>query len=276
MTATAPIPILAAALVAAGCAALARPDVAAEPAALKAGEYRLDPEHAALVFRIDHLGFSKFIGRFERFDATLDFDAADPEQARVEAVIDIASLDVANDAFARTLLGAEWFDAAAFPEARFSSTRIERTGETAGRMTGDLTLRGVTHAVTLDVAFNGGATDFLRGGYVVGFSATGAIRRGDFGVDRFDEIIGDEVEIALEAEFVRRRPRDARRLARGPARPPYSSSVRTTTAPGSTSIAVSSKRGFLSFGLTPFENAKGSFGLPRTPPRLSMPSPFAS
>ena len=156
---------------AAGCASLVAPNVASEPAALKAGAYALDQNHALLLFKINHLGYSAYVGRFEKLDATLDFDAANVSAARVEAKIDIASLDVANDEFARTLTGADWFDAAAFPEAVFRSTSVEKTGETTGRMTGDLTLHGVTAPVTLEVAFNGGARDILRGGYVVGFSA---------------------------------------------------------------------------------------------------------
>lgn len=197
---------LAAALLfaAAGCASLVAPKVASDPAALKEGAYALDPKHAALVFKVDHLGYSHYVGRFETFDAALDFDADDVAAARVEARIDIASLDVANDDFAGTLTGPDWFDAAAYPQATFRSTRIEKTGENAGRMTGDLTLKGVTAPVTLDVTFNGGARDLLRGGYVVGFSAKGAFSRKAFGVDRYDGLVGDEVAIEIEAEFVRR------------------------------------------------------------------------
>ncbi len=187
-----------------GCASLVAPRVAAEPAALKEGQYALDPSHAALTFKIDHLGFSNYVGRFERFDAELDFDAEDPAAARVEAVIDVSSLDIANDDFAATLTGPDWFDAAAFPEAVFRSTAIEITGENTGRMTGDLTLKGVTAPVTLDVVFNGGARDILRGAYVVGFSASGTFDRTVFGVDKFAGVVGNEVTIEIEAEFERK------------------------------------------------------------------------
>ncbi len=190
-------------LAVAGCASLVAPKVASEPAALKAGAYSLDQKHAAITFKVNHLGYSRYVGRFEKFDATLDFDAADAGAAHVEATIAIASLDIANDEFATTLTGPGWFDAAAFPQAVFKSTLIEKTGETTGRMTGDLTLKGKTRAVTLDVAFNGGAHDLLRGGYVVGFSATGSFSRKMFGVDRFDGIVGDDVAIEIEAEFVK-------------------------------------------------------------------------
>jgi len=193
----------------AGCASLLAPNVKTDPAALRAGQYALDPDHAALVFRIDHLGFSQFVGRFEKFSASLDFDEADPTSARVEAIIDMTSLDVANDEFAETLQGSDWFDAEAYPEAVFRSTAISVTDENAGVMTGDLTLHGVTAPVSLDVVFNGGAPDRLRGGnYVVGFSARGAFSRGAFGVDRFGGLIGDNVAIEIEAEFIRSRMSD--------------------------------------------------------------------
>lgn len=187
----------------AGCASLIAPNVKTEPAALKAGEYRIDPNHRALLFKIDHSGYSHFVGRFETFDVSLDFDASSVAAAHVEAEIDMTSLDVANDDFARTLTGPSWFDAAAYPKALFRSTSIEKTGENKGRVAGDLTLHGVTAPITLDVAFNGGAQDILRGGYVVGFSAKGTISRKTFGVDRYESLVGDAVDIEIEAELVK-------------------------------------------------------------------------
>ena len=83
------------------------------------------------------------------------------------------------------------------------STEIAVTGETTGTMTADLTLHGVTAPVTLDVTFNGGGQDRLRGAYVVGFSATGEIDRTVFGVDRFSGLITDTVLIEVETEFLK-------------------------------------------------------------------------
>ncbi|NWG91503.1 MAG: YceI family protein [Parvularculaceae bacterium] len=191
-------------LASAACASIIAPKVASEPAALKPGAYALDPHHAAVLFKVNHLGYANYVGRFEKLEATLDFDAADPELSHVEARIDIASLDVGNDEFAATLAGPDWLDAGRFPEAVFRSTRIETIAGNAGRMIGDLTLHGVTSPVAFDVTFNGGAADFLRGGYVVGFSAKGEFSRKAFGVDRFDSVVGDKVVIEIEAEFVRR------------------------------------------------------------------------
>lgn len=190
-----------------GCAALApalAPNVNTNPTALKPGNYILDRDHAALTFKVGHLGFSKFVGRFERFDVSLEFDREMPENSRVEAVIDMTSLDVANDDFARTLMGPNWFDANQFPETIFRSTGIEITGDNAGVMTGDLTMHGVTRPISMDVTFNGGGFDRLRGAYVVGMSARAKVNRSEFGVDRFQGLVSDIVELDIEAEFVKR------------------------------------------------------------------------
>ncbi|MEL6379142.1 MAG: YceI family protein [Pseudomonadota bacterium] len=187
----------------AGCASVAAPRVSEDASALRKGTYALDPAHASVLFKIDHLGFSTYVGRFERIDATLDFDSKNPERADVEAIIDMTSLDIANDDFADTLMGPDWFDAGQFPQARFVSREIAVTGDTTGVMTGDLTLKGETRPIRLAVTFNGGARDLLRGAYVVGFSATGSFDRTDFGISKFSGLITDDVAIEIEAEFVR-------------------------------------------------------------------------
>ena len=185
-------------------AAAVAPEASTERAALKSGEYELDNYHTAVTFKINHLGFSNYVGRFEVANAALNFDAENPTAAELEAIVEIASLDVANDEFAKTLIGPAWFSAAEFPEAIFRSTNIDVTGETSGVVTGDLTLKGVTKPVSLNVSFNGGDNDPLRGGYAIGFSASGTFNRSDFGVSRFLGPVSDEVTIDIEAEFVRR------------------------------------------------------------------------
>jgi len=177
------------------------PNVNTDPTALKAGNYALDAKHASLIFKIGHLGFSQYVGRFERFDVSLEFDQENAAAARIEAVIDMTSLDVANDDFAATLMGPNWFDAGQYPEAIFRSTGIEVTADNTGVMTGDLTLHGVTQPITMDVIFNGGGNDRLRGAYVIGLSARAKLDRRAFGVDRFNGLVSDMVEIEIEAEF---------------------------------------------------------------------------
>jgi len=110
---------------AAGCNTLAvaalKPDVQVEAARVPAGDYQLDLKHASLLFKIDHLGFSTYVGRFEKFDASLTGDPEHPEAATLNAIVDITSLNVANPEFAEELMGPDWFDAARYPQATFKT-----------------------------------------------------------------------------------------------------------------------------------------------------------
>lgn len=173
------------------------------PAELPAGAYRLDPEHATLLFKIDHLGFSQLVGRFDEFDAALDFDPDNPQASRLSAEIDPASIDFDLPEFEEDLRGPDWFDVARFPSARFEGRAIEVTGANTGRITGDLTLHGVTRPVSLDVTFNGGGDSLLTGRYTLGFAAAGIISRSAFGLGAYTPAVGDEVVLEIHAEFQR-------------------------------------------------------------------------
>jgi polyisoprenoid-binding protein YceI len=173
------------------------------PSELPAGSYRLDPEHAALLVRIDHLGFSTLVGRFDRFDATLDFDPEHPEAATLAATIDPASIDFNVPMFEAQLRGADWFDVARYPEARFTGREVAVTGEKTARVIGDLTLHGVTRPVTLEVTFNGAGDSLVTGRYTLGFAATGTLARSAFGLGAYAPAVGDEVTLEIEAEFQR-------------------------------------------------------------------------
>ena len=172
-----------------------------EPARLEGGAYRLDPSHFAVLWKVSHLGFSHFVGRFDRADATLDFDPAAPAAASLTVTVETASLDTRLPDLDSTLRGSGWFDVATYPQAVFRSTAIEITGPATGRVTGDLTLLGVTRPVTLDVTFNGGATNLLTGRYTLGFAASGTLHRSEFGLTNLVPAVGDEVELEIQAEF---------------------------------------------------------------------------
>ncbi|MFN4024546.1 MAG: YceI family protein [Hyphomonas sp.] len=193
-----------------GCNTLAAtfltPAIDRQAVTLQPGDFRLDTAHAALLFRIDHLGFADYVGRFDRFEATLSGDPADPGASVVEAVIDIASLNVANPDFEAQLMGPDWFDAARHPQAIFRSRTVRLTGASTAEVEGDLTLRGTTRPALLTVRFNGSAYDRLRGADVAGFSATAEISRSAFGIDRFSGLITDTVRLEIEAEFIRNAP----------------------------------------------------------------------
>lgn len=184
-------------------ARLATPAPETNVDALRAGEYRLDPDHATLLFKVDHLGISQFVGRFNAFTASLDFDPKAPDAARVDADVDIASLDINHPEFAKTLLGPQWFDADQFPTASFRTTSVEVVNGDSARVTGDLTLHGVTRPLTLDAGFRGGLTDPINGKYTIGFIAVGSFDRTAFGINRYAGPVGKIVDLEIHAEFVR-------------------------------------------------------------------------
>ena len=175
---------------------------------LPAGAYQLEKPHGSLTFRVKHLGLSHYTARFADFDATLDFDPKAPAASHVKAIINPLSVrtDNAADPGWDKRLGQDMMKGADFPQIVFESTIIETTGPFTGKVTGALTLAGVTKPVTLDVTYNGGMASaaLYAGRPAVGFSARGMLKRSAFGLTRYSEFVGDDVEIVIEAEFTRR------------------------------------------------------------------------
>ena len=183
------------------CSLLA-PSVTSEFSQLRAGQYRLDPLHASLVFKVSHLGLSTYVGRFNRFDASLDFDPADIGSAQLQASIYTASIDTNNAQLDQTLRGSSWLHSDRFPEASFHCTSVTATGS-GFKFDGDLTLHGVSRPISLHGKFLGAAVNRLNGRYTLGFRASGSINRSDFGIDSYLAMIGDRVTLEVEAEFLR-------------------------------------------------------------------------
>lgn len=175
---------------------------------LPSGTYRLEKPHASLLFRVKHMGLSYYTARMTDFDATLDFDPKNPAASHVTAIINPLSVRAEHptDQDWDRRIGEDFFEGKEFPQIVFDSKTIEVTGDFAGKVTGDLTFMGVTEPVTLDVTFNGSApaAALYQGRDAVGFSARGSLLRSDFGLTRYGSIVGDEVEIVIEAEFTRR------------------------------------------------------------------------
>ena len=192
----------------------AKPEVAAAIVPAKtdapAGSYTLDKAHASLIFRVNHIGFSNYTGRFGNFDARLQFDPANPTASSVTATVDPRSLGLENPpaGFVDEMLGAKWLDAGQFAQMKFQSTKVEPTGANTARITGDFTLHGVTLPVVLDATFNGGYAGHPLDPHArIGFSAHGSLKRAAFGValgvppPGSTMGVGDNVEIIIEAEF---------------------------------------------------------------------------
>lgn len=171
--------------------------------AAEAAEYRFDPVHCQVLFFADHLGFSRQMGRFTGLRGGFHYDPADPAGARVEAEIDVASLWLGDAAWERKMRSRDFFDAGRHPTMRFVGQGLVPTGEGTATLDGELTLRGVTRPVRLEVRINRVGLNTFNFRQTAGFSATATLRRSDFGMTRLPAAIGDEVEIRLEIEGVR-------------------------------------------------------------------------
>lgn len=213
--------LLACALLPAACTAASSPAAGTPPAAIlpdpalangaAAGVYTLDRSHASVVFAADHLGFSNYVGQFTRFDATLTIDPAAPEAASLTASVDPTSLIIPNppEGFLDALLGADWFNTAAFPEITFTSTAIHQTSPAEADVTGDLTFLGATLPVTFSARFNGAYPGFppYDPGARAGFHASGSLSRSAFGMtyglppEGSRMGVGDTVKFWIDAEF---------------------------------------------------------------------------
>ena len=163
-------------------------------------EQKVDLGHTSVHFMIWHGGFSRVIGQFRSIDVELTFDKDDVSNSKVKAEIDAASLD-SNHYFRDNYTRSETFlNVIKNPKITFVSTKVWKTGDNTGKMTGDLTLRGVTKPVTLDITYNKGGKH-LSGKYMIeGFTARGTIKRSEFGMDAFIPWVADEVEILIQLE----------------------------------------------------------------------------
>lgn len=178
---------------------------------IPAGSYVLDKFHASLDFRVSHLGFSNYTARFTKFDAALEFDPANPAAAVVTATVDPNSLAVPTPppGFLAELKGPQFLDTAKFKEITFRSTKVEPLAGGRARITGDLTLHGVTQPLVLDARFNGGYPGYapMDPNARIGFSATGVIKRSahgmGYGIPAPGTRMGvsDDVNVIIEAEF---------------------------------------------------------------------------
>lgn len=179
---------------------------------LRTGAWALDHSHSAILFSIRHLGLAKVRGRFDRFDATLEVGPTLAE-TRVEATIDLDSIDTNNADRDAHLRSTDFFSTEVHPVMRFVSTGFSGAGSD-WRLDGLLTLNGVTKPIGLDVEFNGLQEFPGRDARHAGFSATGTLKRSEFGIDfgimplGVDRLaLADEVRIELDLEFIE--PRDS-------------------------------------------------------------------
>jgi polyisoprenoid-binding protein YceI len=178
----------------------------AAPAAF-AATYQIDPAHSSANFSVKHMMVSNVNGHFKTVKGTVDFDEKNPEAAKVDVVIDAASIDTNDPKRDGHLKSADFFDVANHPQITFKSKKVTSNGAGKYAIVGDLTIRGQTKEVTLDAEGFDHAQATPWGTTRRGGTATTKINRKDFGVswqkslDKGGVMVGDEVKLTLEVEM---------------------------------------------------------------------------
>jgi len=192
---------LAASLALAGAApGLALAQGAPPPA--QSGTYTLEPIHAMILFGVSHFGFSDYYGQVPGATGALTLDAANPSASHLDVSVPAANVWTASDKLTGELKSPDWLDAAKYPAITFHSKSITVTGPTTADVAGDLTLHGVTKPVVLKATFKRGAVFPMNRKYMIGFDATGHIKRSEFGVDKYVNYgLGDDVDLIISAPF---------------------------------------------------------------------------
>ena len=169
--------------------------------------WTVDPVHSNVEFAVRHLMISTVKGRFADVKGAIDLDLANPAAARLDVTIGVGSIDTRNADRDAHLRSADFFDAGRFPEMRYVSRSVKVHPDGSFRVEGDLTIRGVTRSVPLVATLEGTGAD-PWGGQRAGFSATGKLNRGDFGLhwnkvlEAGGVAVGEEVKLVIEAQLV--------------------------------------------------------------------------
>jgi polyisoprenoid-binding protein YceI len=186
----------------AGGAVVAQAALTKNPAEVTAGNYDLESSHGKITWSVNHFGLSTYTGQFVNVRAQLKLDPANPSASTLTATIPLADVAPNDDRLKGHLQTADFFDTANHPTATFVSRSVTVHPGKANEATvvGDLTLKGVTKPVTVEVVFN--AAGPVMGAYKAGFDGEATIKRSEFGINYALPAVSDEVKLHIEGEFV--------------------------------------------------------------------------
>lgn len=188
-------PLLAAALALASTVAFAAPLT-----------YKIDANHTDVVASWSHFGFSNPIAHFGKVDGNITYDPANVGASKVEVTIPLSGLNSHVGDFDDHLRSADFFDAEKFPTITFKSTSVKAAGKGKLKVTGDLTIKGVTKPVVLDVTINKTGVQPLAKREAAGFSATTTVKRTDFGLGMYAPNVSDQVKLSITTEAIVPKP----------------------------------------------------------------------
>ena len=171
--------------------------------------WQIDTAHSEIQFKVRHMMVSWAKGSFEKFGGTIELDEENPENTKVDIQIETASINTRQPDRDAHLRSPDFFDAPTYPYITFKSTKVERTGPNTAKMTGDLTVRGITKPVTLDVSYEGQHKSPFGPFIAAGFNAETTISRKEFGLtwnaalETGGVLVGDKVTINVDVAFVK-------------------------------------------------------------------------
>ena len=184
--------------------------IVALPAFAHADNWQIDPMHTSVEFTVRHMMISNIKGVFEKTSGTVTVEGSDPTSAKIDATIDASSIDTRVDRRDEDLKSPNFLDVAKYPTITFKSTKVEAAGEGKWKVTGNLTLHGVTKSVVLDVESSGAPIKDPFGNTRAGASATTKINRKDFGLtynktlETGGVMVGDDVAISIDVEAIKK------------------------------------------------------------------------
>ena len=165
-----------------------------------AEKYDIDASHSGVVFGWNHFGFSNPAARFDKIEGSMLLDKADLTKSSISVTLPVEGLDSGVAKLDEALKSPDFLDAARYPTIAFKSTKVEKTGENVLKITGDLTVHGVTKPVTLDAKVNKIGIFEIPGvikAQAAGFDATTVIKRSDFGVSKYVPAVSDEIPVRI-------------------------------------------------------------------------------
>lgn len=162
--------------------------------------YKIDPAHTDVIASWNHLGFSTPSAHFGDVDGTINYDAKNVKASSVKVTLPLSGMDVYSVKFDQHIRSDQLLDTAKFPTIAFESTKVEAVGKGKLRVSGNVTVKGVTKPAVLDVTLNGQGVHPMAKKEAIGFNATTTLKRSDFGLDYAVPMVSDEVTIRITTE----------------------------------------------------------------------------